>query len=116
MDQANQQTNHTTPLPITDWGAVNREWKESVLTQQAFCRERELCLSTFLHNRSKLLEKQGGAKHRKFTEVKLHHRSLLSSCQNMTVHLPNNIHLSIPPEFTSHQIKMVLGALGMHAC
>lgn len=116
MDQTNQQANIPSPSSITDWESINREWKESGLTQQAFCQERNIRLSTFVYHRGKIIEKHSVSKSRQFTEVKLSNESSPPLCRDLTLHLPNNIRLSIPPNFSSYQIKTILSALGMQTC
>lgn len=116
MEIMNQKTKSSGQPSKLNWEKLNHEWQESGLTQRAFCHEHSLTLSTFVYHRGKLLEKQNTSKSHHFTEVKVKGDASLSSYQNITIHLPNSIRLSIPPNVNETQIKMLLAALGVGTC
>jgi len=94
-----------------EWNKHIQAWKDSGLSQKAFCERQGLNFNTFYYLRSKLLAKQKQSKPVEFAPVKLVNDTT-SVGQHLTMENKHGVKLHLPLYLADQELLRVLKLLG----
>ncbi len=89
-------------------------WKESGLTQQAYCSQEGISYQSFIyqHNRANRIKKP----HINFIETKIKPVAQIRSISGLQVLLPNGVRIGFEGEITRDLVQAVFNSAGSITC
>ena len=95
-----------------DWEALITAQEESDLTQQAFCKQHDIVLTSFVYHRGRIKKKNKNAKQSKFpfSSVRVSKKEEIAT-GDIRLSLPNGFQCAFSAQLEAVQIKRLMEVL-----
>jgi len=97
------------------WRSHSEAWKNSGLTQKAYCEENEISYGSFVYQHNRIVRKEDRTSI-KFIESKAPQHKPTLNLPRLQLHLPNGIRIGIEGEMSTGLLETVLRVAGGVLC